>query len=148
MRTLLGILSREGFVRMTKAGCRLTPKGSSYWYRMMKKLRWMGDAPKSPLTFHLPAYGLMVSGAASVVKRGLEERDAAIREGALGATVLVVEKNRLFFPGTRESSGDPLAKSLLDSISAQNGDALVLSYGPSRVLSERGAWAAALNWLN
>ncbi len=103
--------------------------------------------PASLLTFNLPAFGLVLSRAVPFVRKGLEERDAAIREGALGATVLVVKQKKLFFPGTKETVEAALQETLLSLLKANDSDVLLLSYAPAKALAERGAWAAALHLL-
>lgn len=147
VRSLLSILERERLVVIRKPGCRLTASGASMAQSLGRRVPFSGTVSPSPLTFNLPAFLLVVRHAADGVSKGLEERDAAIREGAMGATVLVCKNGRLLFPGTREAAQAEAAGSLMASCGAKDGDLLLLCYAPSTVSAERGAWAAALRLL-
>jgi hypothetical protein len=50
------------------------------------------------LTFAAYNVAILVKGRSQKVKKGLEQRDAAIRAGAKGTTTLVFEDSRLVLP--------------------------------------------------
>jgi len=73
----------------------LTDKGRSF----------LGKAPEfvqvdvGDLTVGRASVATIVRGAAHKVKRGIEQRDEAIKFGAEGATVLIFKNNKLRFHG-------------------------------------------------
>ncbi|MFH1199625.1 MAG: DUF4443 domain-containing protein [Candidatus Micrarchaeota archaeon] len=144
MRSLLSIFSKAGFVSVRQTGCSLSPAGQQLYGELSARIRWAQEVEASVLSFNLPAYGICVRQAGQKVRKGIEERDAAVREGASGATVLLARKRRLVFPGTNESVEPMLSERLLDASGAMPSDVIILCYAPAKAWSERGAWAAAL----
>ena len=100
----------------------------------------------SPITFNHPAFGIHLRALGRKLKKGLEERDEAIRAGASGATVLMVKKGRFAFPGSESNDfvRGEVAKELKNEFNAQDGDVLILSYSHNGLSAERGAWNAAI----
>ena len=86
------------------------------------------------------------------LKSGIEQRDAAIRIGAIGATSLLYTHNRFVMPGT---SDDPLTKEpntarlLLEKLKPEEGDAIVIgSDMEDERRAELAAKSAALTTIN
>ena len=79
------------------------------------------------------------------LKSGIEQRDAAIRIGAIGATSLLFKHDKFVMPTTNY---DPLTKEprtarlLLEKLKPENGDAIVIG---SDMEDERRAELAAKN---
>ncbi len=147
MRSLLQFFSRRRLVSSSPMGCSLTAHGAKWKESLEKEVRSVGWMEASVLSFNLPAFALCVKSAAPKLGKGIEQRDAAVREGAFGATVLSCAGGRLVFPGTSEGVEKALAARLAGLTMAQKGDALVLSYASNKAAAERGAWAAALTLL-
>ena len=144
MRSLIAFFSQRRLVAASPRGCVLTRHGARWQEDLKKEVRSACWVEGSPIAFHLPAFSVCAKSAASKLGKGIEQRDAAVREGAFGATVLSCTGSKLVFPGTSENVEKALAARLVDVTLAQKNDALVLSYASNRAASERGAWAAAL----
>jgi hypothetical protein len=87
-----------------------------------------------------------VSG--DLVKRGVEQRDAAVRAGATGACTLVY-KNGAYLMPTRDGDSklnpnDELSRILNDLFAPTDNDVLIIVSAPEKELAEYGAIAAAL----
>jgi len=148
-RTLLKRLLRAGLVRTSRSGCEITEEGRALWEELRRKLariasvRWTGE---------LGQYGVavLVKGGASKVRLGVEQRDEAIRAGAKGALVLVLEGGRLRMPGVSEDirvDYPELFEEITTSLEPEEGDAVVVAYADDAVSAEYGALAAALDLL-
>jgi len=85
----------------------------------------------------------IIRGAAAKVKRGIEQRDEAIKAGADGATVLVFKAGKLRFPDgfTRVEKG--FAKSLIETFTPCEGDVIIIGTARGLTKAEEGAKAAA-----
>jgi hypothetical protein len=90
-------------------------------------------------------YAVLLKKYGFALKSGIEQRDAAIRMGAIGATSLLFKHNRFVMPGTNY---DPLTKEpdtaglLFEKLKPENGDAIVIG---SDMEDERRAELAAKN---
>lgn len=92
---------------------------------------------------------VLVRRAGHLVKKGIEQRDAAIRAGATGACTLLLRGQEFLMPmGDSEewrlNREDPLFRDLKKSFSPEEGDVVVLSSASDRATAEHGAMAAAL----
>ena len=82
----------------------LTKKGQDYLTKIKRKLPFIKEGNISILqdtiihSENANAYFCQVKNAADKLTNGIEQRDAAIKVGGLGATCLVVDDNHLFFP--------------------------------------------------
>jgi hypothetical protein len=144
MRSLLAFFSRRRLVESSPAGCSLTRQGLKWRESLGKEVRSTCWIQASPITFNMPAFCVCVKAAASKPGKGIEQRDAAVREGAFGATILCRTSKGFVFPGTSEKAGAADSAVLLEKSRPMEGDALVLCYASNKAASERGAWAAAL----
>jgi len=88
-------------------------------------------------------YAVLLKQYGFALKSGIEQRDAAIRMGAIGATSLLFKHNRFVMPGTNY---DPLTKEpetarlLLEKLKPEDGDAIFIG---SDMEDERRALACS-----
>jgi len=147
VRTHLNKLRRAGLVKMAKAGTSLTaPPG----------VRWVGALPLEPSTSALALdrhnAAALVAGAADKLKGSWRYRDAAVREGATGALLLVKRPEGWAFgdelepqPLTLEARYPETAVQIERALSGagtrpQPGDALLVAFGPDRQAARAGLW--------
>jgi hypothetical protein len=141
-RGVLRELDEKGLVSVSKAGISLSKRGK----RMMSGLPAIhGELGLGPLALADFAHGVALRDHARFVKSGLEQRDAAMVAGAVGATALVFDKGALRFPDGRKLEDDYEADAalLVHLYKPGEGDALVIGYGRDAVSAESGAFAAA-----
>jgi hypothetical protein len=93
--------------------------------------------------------GALVSKAGDRIRRGLEQRDAAIRVGASGATTLVYKGGKLLFPPEEVASEEwpDVSKRIIKIFQPSENDVVIVTSGASPKLAEAGAIAAALTLL-
>ena len=97
-----------------------------------------------PITVGVANFAVLVKGAASKVKRGIEQRDAAIMVGAQGATSLIMQDGRLRMPGMDETIGAEIERIIQERMELCEGDALIIGSSDDLFLAEIGAKSAAL----
>jgi len=145
-RTLIARLKDAGLIRIAKPGCSLTEKGEKLWrqYRLVfpQKVR-LG---KSELTLDSCGVAVLVKGGLDRVKAGLEQRDAAVMAGAMGATTLVFVEKKLILPSiSQDVARDfPTAYSqIMERMSLGEKDVVVIGSAQTWGKAEYGAIAAA-----
>ena len=94
MRTILNQLKKQSLITSSRGGHALTAKGRR---ALGKPLKFM-QVDAGNLTVGEVDVATIVRGAAAKVKKGIEQRDEAIKAGADGATVLVFKAGKLQFP--------------------------------------------------
>jgi predicted transcriptional regulator len=145
-RTLVKHLKNEGLIEVSKTGISLSARGK----RVLSSLRTVVsepvDIPSTPLTVGPFNVAVRIAGMKDFIKKGLEQRDAAIKAGAKGATTLVFTGHRLTMPGTEEdvSKNDPLILASLSGLSPKEGDVVIIGSADEKIKAELGAKTAAL----
>lgn len=87
---------------------------------------------------------ILARGAAEKIRYGLEQRDAAIKAGADGATVLVCKDGRLALPQV-ERDAAKVEGELRKHFEIRNGDVVVIGSGKGDLKAEEGAFAAVFS---
>lgn len=140
-RTILSQLQDQGMITIGKSGILLTDRGSEF-----KKNYHMdvAEVSISDLTIGDRDCAVRVPKKAGSVKYGCEERDAAIKSGATGATTLVYTDGSLIFPGSDYPVEDDLASKIGALFTLRNDDVVIIGTGPTKEAAEIGAVTAGL----
>ncbi|MGQ9460522.1 MAG: DUF4443 domain-containing protein [Candidatus Bathyarchaeaceae archaeon] len=150
-RTLVRHLKNEGIIEISKSGIALSKYGEKLFSDLQFRLSGEVEVPPSPLTVGPSNVAILVRDSASVVKTGLEQRDTAIKAGALGATTLIFSRNRLTMPLAEKEDifkGVPsIHKMLISKLNPKENDVIIIGSGENRRLAELGAKTAALELL-
>ena len=140
-RTILSMMQDQSMITIGKSGILLTDAGTEF-----KKSVHMdvADISISDLTIGDRDCAVRVPKMARNVKYGCEERDAAIKSGATGATTLIYTNGKLIFPGS-DYPVDPDVESKIRSVfSLKNDDVVIIGTGPTEESAEVGAVIAGL----
>ncbi len=145
-RSILSYFLKRKLIKITRQGCSIASGGEKMIREISKSVLKVSAIRGSIITFNQPAFGVHLGKLARKLNKGLEERDEAIKAGALGATVLIVKNGRLAFPGseTNDFVRGEIAKDLRKEFMLADEDVLILSYSQNGLSAERGAWNAAL----
>jgi len=138
MRTILNQLKKKGLITSSRGGHTLTAKGR----RALGKPLEFAQIDAGDLTVGEVDVAIVIRGAAAKVKRGIEQRDEAIKAGADGATVLVFKAGKLQFPNGFRGVDKKFEKSI-KTFGLRNGDILIIGTGRDATKAEAGARAAA-----
>jgi hypothetical protein len=148
-RTLLRHLRETDLIEVTRRGITLRQKGERLLAALNAPLPGGIEVPKSPLTIGPQNFAVLVKGAGYHIRSGVEQRDAALKVGALGATTLVFDGERLTLPGMQELT--PKAKEvynlLLSRLKPRKGDVIIIGTAKDALSAELGAKTAALELL-
>jgi hypothetical protein len=145
-RTLVKHLKNEGLIEVSKTGISLSASGKKVLSSLRTVVSEPVDIPSTPLTVGPFNVAVRISGMKDFIKKGLEQRDAAIKAGAKGATTLVFTRHRLIMPGTEEdvSKNDPSILASLSGLNLKEGDAIIIGSAEEKIKAELGAKTAAI----
>ena len=140
-RTILAMMQDQNMIIIGKSGIFLTDKGSEF-----KKSVHMdvADISISDITIGDRDCAVRVPKMARNVKYGCEERDAAIKSGATGATTLIYTNCKLIFPGSDYPVEPEVEAKIRSVFSLKNDDVVIIGTGPTRESAEVGAVVAGL----
>jgi hypothetical protein len=93
------------------------------------------------------SHAVLVKGAVELIRSGIEQRDAAIKVGARGATTLVYRGGRFQMPGVDMEVPEEIRVRLLEGLDVEDGDVIIVGAGDTPLSAEIGAKAAALDLL-
>lgn len=150
IRTLVRHLEKAGLIETSREGIVLTRSGQKLVSNMKSRISEIIDIPKSALTVGAFNVAVLVRGVADSVKAGLEQRDAAIKVGAQGATTLICSNGRLSMPLTNEDVFRELPKvreMIISKLTPKEADIVVIGSAGDKLTAELGAIAAALETL-
>lgn len=140
-RTILTMMQDQNMIIIGKSGIFLTDKGTEFKKSVHMDI---ADVSISDLTIGDKDCAVRVSKMARNVKYGCEERDAAIKSGATGATTLVYINGKIIFPGS-DYPVDPDIESKIRSVfNLRNDDVVIIGTGPTKETAEIGAVIAGL----
>lgn len=143
IRNIINSLKNDGLVREDRSGNSLTGRGQ-------KTAKLLSDYLVPYFDFEAAGFpnskAVLVKGASSYIKMGLEERDAAIRMGATGTLIITHNSGALWFPGLANLSekNPELVESIKQRIASRENDVIIISWSSSAKDSERGALNAAI----
>jgi len=149
-RTLVRHLRNEEMIEVSKSGIVLSKSGEKVFSDLRSRISEEIEIPKSPLTVGHFNVAVLVRNAASSVTYGVEQRDAAIKVGALGATTLVFSRNKLTMPRVSEGIFQkirPIHDSLISKLKPTENDVIIIGSASEKRAAEFGAKIAAFELL-
>lgn len=148
VRTHLNKLRAVGLVTVAKGGTRLTAHGRKTFAQLIEKVLYVGELKLRDLALDRHNEAVWIRGAGDAFQESWRYRDAAVREGATGAILLIHRPE-----GWRLSDDvKPLAKQnphdsehLQRMLPALPGDGTIIAFGPTRVAACRGLWSVLVD---
>jgi hypothetical protein len=147
VRTLIKRMRENDLILIQPDGCRLSRKGEREFLKLKEKIPWSSRVEAKSLGIGDECAAVLVRGAGKSVKKGIEQRDAAVRVGAIGAFTALFSKGRFTIPGEGtdcEKDGPRGLWSAARSAGPREGDVLIVVGADAREAAELGTLAAAL----
>ena len=130
VRTLLKHLKMQNLVKSTNGGTRLTEKGKALSSELLQSIPSEAIMPKCSIALGRFNYVVLLRNYEFAIKSGIEQRDAAIKIGALGATTLIYKDNKITMPGAYNNNflqEEPhVTSSLIDKLKPQENDVIII----------------------
>lgn len=148
VKTLVKHLKMHGLIETSNRGTRMTAKGKGVYEGLLSIIPAEMSLPRCAVALSRFNYAVLVREFGFAVRLGIEQRDAAIRMGATGATTLLFKENKFVMPA---SSNDSLKKErevrrmLIEKLNPRDGDVIIIGSADSNEkTAELGAKNAAL----
>lgn len=146
-KTLVKHMKMRGLVETSNGGTRMTAKGRAVCQGIVSAMPAEMALPRSQVALGRHNYAVLLKEFGFAVGSGIEQRDAAIRMGATGATTLLYREGRFVMP---DSGHDPLRKEpglrkeLIEKLEPEDGDAVIIGSADTGRVAELAAKDAAL----
>jgi len=150
VRTIIERLKNAGLITTSKMGCSLTSKGMKLWkeYASIAKKVEIG---KNELTLAKYNFAILIKNHGNKVKSGIEQRDAAVKTGAKGATTILCKKRRLIIPSASENVAKDFpeaANQIFKLLKPKENDAIIIGSADTSADAEYGTLAAMWTLIN
>ena len=157
VRTLLKHLKMQNLVKSTNGGTWLTEKGKALSSELLHSIPSETIMPKCSVALGRFNYVVLLRNYDFAIKSGIEQRDAAIKIGALGATTMIYKDNKIIMPGAygnnnnNNNNNNSLQEEphvinlLIDKLNPEENDVIIIgSDNESLRIAEFAAKNAAL----
>ena len=148
VKTLVKHLKMQGLIETSNRGAKMTAKGKGICEGLLLVIPAEMSLPKCSVSLSRFNYAVLVKEFGFAVGLGIEQRDAAIKMGATGATTLLFKDNKFVMPA---NSNDSLKKEprvrrmLVEKLNPREGDVIIIGSADSNEkTAELGAKNAAL----
>ena len=143
IRTLLRHLKMENLVESSNAGTKLTEKGHLFFSDIKASIPSEMKLPKCSVALGKFNYAVILKQMSSAVKTGIEQRDAAIKMDASGATTLIFRNGKFLLAGTKLDAlrnEHKIHKLLMVGLNPIDKDVIII--GSDSVSEKRAEFAA------
>jgi hypothetical protein len=148
VKTLVKHLKMQGLIETSNRGTKLTVKGKSICEGLLSAIPAEISLPKCSVALSRFNYAVLVREFGFAVGLGIEQRDAAIKMGAKGATTLLFKDNKFVMPANSDDSlkrEREVRKMLVEKLNPREGDVIIIgSADNNKKTAELGAKSAAL----
>ena len=144
IRTLMRHLQLNNMIKATNAGTTMTQKGEALLLELLSSIPTEMNLPKCSIALGKFNYVVLLKQHSHAIKSGVEQRDAAIKIGAKGATTLLFKQNKLVMPSNTNYDSlqrEPkISKLLIRTLNPGEGDAIII--GSDDMQKKRSEFAA------
>jgi len=147
VKTLVKHMKMSGLVENSNAGMWSTNKGKAVYAKLHGAIPNEMNIFKCSIALGKFNYAVLVKDIAYNIRSGIEQRDAAIKLGAVGATTLIFKNGRLLMPDTREDllRNNPKIHSLIiKKLEPKDNDVIIIGSSENKRTAELAAKSAAL----
>jgi hypothetical protein len=129
IKTLVKHLKITNMIMTSNAGTILTERGEKLISQILLCIPKETVIPKSSITVGKFNYVVLVKNIANSIHSGIEQRDIAIKSGAMGATTLIFKDGKFLISGTNFNAlVDELnvQKILIENLHPNNNDVIII----------------------
>src|SRR5215469_12410818 len=149
VKTLVKHLMIENMIETSNAGTRMSDKGKKFFAELHSSIPAECKIPKCSIAFGKFNHAILLKKLSSAIKLGIEQRDAAIKAGGIGATTLLFRKGKFMMPSTNIDSlrKDPqIHKLLIEELNPKDDDVeIIAGSDEDGRITELSAKSAALS---
>ncbi|MEN2974109.1 MAG: DUF4443 domain-containing protein [Candidatus Caldarchaeales archaeon] len=145
VRNMLNRLVEAKIAKITSKGCSLTSRGMSIYNQITSIIREVGHVDIELPWSYASNYGIVVRGRSHLVRRGLEQRDAAIKSEAEAALIMIYVDGKLHMPNISVLSDErpEFSKRIIEKFKPEEGDVIIIAGANDLNKARYGSIAAA-----
>ena len=139
IKTLVKHLKMQELIETSNAGMWFTEKGERIYSKISDSIPKEMDIPSCSLGLGRYNHVVLLKGLEPEIGSGMEQRDDAIRMGAVGATILLYKDGKLLLPGLNQDSfrKDPnIRKMILEKLKPENNDVIIIGSADKKKTAE------------
>lgn len=142
MRTIVVFLREKGYVDVKQTGIKISYKGQEFLRNLPIRMERLEP---SDISIAVRNVAVLVRNRAEKISLGIEQRDAAIKAGAEGATTIVIKGGKMLVPPDYylDKEKPEIARGLRKLLSPNDGDIVIVGAAEEFERAEDGALAAA-----
>ena len=143
IKTLLKHLKMHDMIKSTNAGTKMTSKATTIFSELLSYIPIEANLPKCSIALGKFNYVVLLKQFSFAIKSGIEQRDSAIKMGALGATTMLFKDGKFVMPDSNYESlkKEPyIHRLLIERLKPEENDVIIIG---SDDMSERTAELAA-----
>lgn len=149
VRGILNGLKDHGYIYVDKAGVRITPEGSTELKERLEKIRIKSvkDFPQEGLRIGPSSVAVLIRDVARRETLGLEERDQAVRAGAIGAVTITYYNGVYTMPGVYgnlEVEAPEWYRAISNTFKPEDGSYIVVVFGENHWVAVEAAFSVAV----
>jgi len=147
VKTLVKHMKMYGLVENSNAGMWLTNKGNNIYTKLHQLIPKEMDIAKCSVALGRFNHAILLKNMADNIRSGIEQRDVAIKAGAVGATTLIFKNQRLVLPDTNEDllRNDQKVHSLIiERLAPEENDVIIIGSSQDKKIAEMAAKSVAL----
>jgi len=151
VKTLVKHMKMSRLIENSNAGMWFTDKGKTVYSKLRSAIPREMDISKCSIALGKFNHAVLVKDLAHSIKSGIEQRDAAIKSGAVGATTVIFKNERLLMPNTREDvlRSEPKIHSLImRQFEPEENDVIIIGSSEDKKTAEMAAKSAALHTIS
>lgn len=129
IKTLMKHLKLKGLIETTNGGTKMSSEGKRFFSQILSSMPRECKISKSSVALGKYNFAILLKYFSHGVKFGIEQRDAAIKMGALGATTLLYQNSKFVMPVTAFDSlkNEPVVDKVLnEKLKPEEGDVLII----------------------
>ncbi|MFW6117321.1 MAG: DUF4443 domain-containing protein [Thermoproteota archaeon] len=148
-RTLVKHLREKGLIEVSRRGMVLSKFGKEILSDLRSKVSRGVKVPENSLTVGPCDIAVLIKDAADSVRYGMEQRDTAIKVGALGASTLIFRDNTLVMPIPQDfcKKNQEIHDLLVKELEPEEDDVVVIASAEDERTAELAAKAIALKMI-
>lgn len=147
VKTLVKHLKMHGLAQTTNGGTKMTAKGKGICEGLLTAMPAETSLPRCSVALGRFNYAVLVREFGFAVRSGIEQRDAAIKMGATGATTLLFRDEKFVMPASSQDSlrKEPQVRRMLaEKLVPKEGDLVIIGSAEDEKTAELAAKNAAL----
>jgi hypothetical protein len=147
IKTLVKHMRMHGLIETSNGGTRLTAKGRGVCAEILSSMPAEMSLPECSIALGKFNYAIILKELGYAIRSGIEQRDAAIAQGATGATTIVFKDSKFLMPATNHDSlkrDRHIRDLLMEGMKPEEGDVIIVGSADNEKTAELAAKNAAL----